>query len=101
MSVVVTDLERDGSRGTCAKQQRQQLHSPSPLRERLRGAGPRQPAGGPAREDAGARLRALGLEPRAPVHEHGAGARQQVALPAAPETQRQQRKNGLLVQCGQ
>ena len=53
------------------------------LREGLRSACAAQPARRPARKHAGARVGTLLLEAVGPVEEHGAGAGEEVALPAA------------------
>ena len=56
---------------------------PAPLAEGLGGARPRQAAGGPPGQDPGARVGALRLEARRPVHEDGQRAGEQVALSPA------------------
>ena len=58
---------------------------PSVAAEGLRGARAREARAGPAGEDARAGVGAVAGQARAPVHEHGAGAAQEVALPAASE----------------
>ena len=56
---------------------------PAPLAEGLGGARPRQAAGGPPGQDPGARVGALRLEARRPVHEDGQRAGEEVALSPA------------------
>ena len=56
---------------------------PAPLAEGLGGARPRQAAGGPPGQDPGARVGALRLQARRPVHEDGQRAGEQVALSSA------------------
>ena len=61
-------------------------HRAALVGEGLRRARARQAGGRPAGDDSGARVRAVGLQTVAPVHEDGAGSGQEVALASAPET---------------